>query len=121
MGKLDELREQIDGIDADIVALLNRRADVVLQVKAEKSRGQLDIYSPARERQIFNRVRELSGNGSFPHASLERVFSAIVSATRSLIGELAVAYVGPQYSYSHEAALHQFGSDIRFSPTSSVP
>lgn len=120
MATLSELREQIDGIDSEIVALLRRRADLVLGVKAAKSRDHIDIYSPAREAIIIDRVRQLAAGGNFPLASLEKVFRAIISATRSLIGELSIAFVGPACSLANQAALKQFGEDVRLDPVSAV-
>ena len=112
--ELDSLRSQIDIIDGDLVELLNKRAELVLSVKAKKSAGKLDIYSPARERQILDKVIERAKGGSFPTQSLERIFTHIVSATRSLIGELQVSYVGPEYSLGFDAALKQFGDDVHY-------
>jgi chorismate mutase len=120
MTKLDHLREQIDDIDAHIVELLKQRADVVLQVKAEKSRDHIDIYSPIREQQILERAAALAEGGSFPPESIGKVFGAIVSATRSLIGELSVSYVGAQYAPCHQAAVQHFGNDAKFTPSAAV-
>ena len=85
---LDELRANIDRIDAELVLLLNKRADLVLGVKEAKAKGNIEIYSPARERQILDRVTELAKGGAFPKASLEKIFANVISATRSLIGEM---------------------------------
>lgn len=115
---LPELRKKIDEIDDNIARLLEDRAKVVLQVKAAKEKDRLDIYSPARERQILERVGSLCE--TFPRASLERVFVAIISGTRSLIGELAVGYAGFEYSAAHGAAVKQFGNEVRLQPEVSV-
>lgn len=117
---LDQLRKQLDGIDDDITRLLQRRAELVLEVKRTKEQGNIDIYSPARERQILDRVAALVPNGEFPRPALERIFSNIISATRSLIGELHVGYIGPEYSLGHEAAVKQFGENVVCTPEPSV-
>ena len=110
--KLDELREKIDVCDETIVKLLNERASLVLQVKETKTRDKIEIYSPLREQQIFDRVKALAEAGNFPKGAVERIFRSIISATRSLIGELVVSYVGPEGSPAHEAALKQFGESV---------
>lgn len=117
---LEQLRTEIDDIDRQLVDLLNRRADLVLGVKAAKERGRIDIYSPAREAQILERVRKLAEGGNFPVAALERTFTAIISATRSLIGELSVGYLGPDCSPAYDAAVKQFGESIKLNPEPSV-
>jgi len=120
MTSLSELREQIDEIDARLVDLLNQRADVVLNVREVKKESQQDIYSPVRERQILERVCALAEGGHFPKGALEKIFTNVVSATRSLMGELSVAYLGPEFSLAFEAAGKQFGRHVKLTPGASV-
>jgi chorismate mutase / prephenate dehydratase len=120
MATLQELREQIDGIDDQLVDLLNRRAELALEVKATKQKNNISVYAPDRERKILDRVLSRGQNGPFPRVTLERIFVNIVSATRSLIGEVSVAYLGTEYSIEHEAALRQFGEAVQYSPEASV-
>jgi chorismate mutase/prephenate dehydratase len=120
MPSLDELRRSLDEIDDEVAQLLHRRADIVLEVKKAKQKGNIDIYSPARERQILDRVTGLVPNGQFPRGALERIFSNIISATRSLIGQLNVSYVGSENSLGYNAALKQFGDTPRFCPEATI-
>lgn len=120
MGTLEDLRKSIDEIDDNIVCLLNKRAELVLAVKAAKEKDKMDIYSPARERQILDRVSKLIESGHFPKQSVERIFSNIISATRSLIGELTVGFVGTDNSLSRQAASKQFGESVHFIPEKNV-
>ncbi len=120
MNTLAELRVKIDAIDDKIVALLHERADLVLGVKRAKAQGNIDIYTPERERQILDRLAALTPGGSFPPAALERIFSNIISATRSLIGELNVSYAGNECSLAHDAAVKQFGETLQFTPEISI-
>lgn len=116
MEKLSELREHIDKIDEDIVELLKKRADYVLEVKKAKKEDNIDVYSPLRERQILDRVRDLAKGSNFPQHALETIFTNIVAATRSLIGELQIAYPGPDNSLVSAAAKKQFGESVSFHP-----
>lgn len=116
MEKLTQLREQIDKIDEDIVSLLKKRAEFVLEVKKTKHSENIDVYSPLRERQILNRVCELAKGGHFPLHALETIFTNIVAATRSLIGELQIAFPGPDASLAGAAAKKQFGESVSFNP-----
>ncbi|MCB0324795.1 MAG: chorismate mutase [Bdellovibrionales bacterium] len=120
MRDLEQLRQQIDALDDEIVAKLERRAELVLEVKKAKQKDNIDVYSPARERQILDRIAKLAAGGPFPAQPLERIFINIISATRSLIGELAVSYVGPQGSLGGEAAIKQFGEAIDHVPAGSL-
>lgn len=120
MDELKKLRERIDAIDTQLVELLHQRAEIVLQVREAKGRERADVYSPSREQQILERVRTLAKGGDFPEKSLDQVFAAIISATRSLVGELNIGFLAPEYSLCHQAALKQFGSAVKFVPLSSV-
>lgn len=120
MEKLDNLREQIDEIDTKVVELLQNRANLVLKVKAAKAESNIDIYSPAREKEIRARVQDLAKEGSFPRETLDNIFSSIVGATRSLIGHLSIAHSGPRWSRAYHAALRQFGTDVEFVSTLDV-
>ena len=72
--KLDEIRKKIDRCDEDIVRLLNERASLVLEVKETKARDKIEIYSPQREQQIFERVKKLAESGTFPKTAIEKIF-----------------------------------------------
>ena len=110
---LEKLRSELDGIDEQLVHLLQRRAEIVLQVKETKEKENISVYAPTRERDIFERVRSLGKEGAFPVSSLERIFRAIVSATRSLMGDLSIAYCGPTEELAQKAILKQFGEDVQ--------
>jgi len=120
MKKLSELREEIDSIDTKIVELLKARAELVLGVRETKQATHTSIYSPAREQEIIQRVTELAKSGNFPQPSLEKIFRAIISATRSLVGDLVVAYVGPEDSMANQAAFAQFGEEVTYFPATTV-
>ncbi len=120
MATLEELRQQLDEIDSQLVASLNRRAELALLVKEAKKRDNICIYSPERERQILDRIAALNAGGPFPASALERIFTNIISATRSLMGDLSVAYVAPEYSLAHEAAIKQFGENVHCTPEASI-
>lgn len=120
MSDLQELRRQIDRIDSELVNLLKERAALVLQVRAAKKKGGLAAYAPEREQEIYTRVRSLAADGAFPLDSLEKIFRSVVSATRSLLGELLISYLGPECSFAYDAAVKQFGQDAYFTPAGSV-
>lgn len=116
MASLDDIRKKIDALDEQLVNLLEQRAQLALAVRGVKSKQDLRVYSPAREREILERVAKLGNDGDFPVASLGKIFRTILSATRSLVGEIAVAYVGPEGSIAHAVGLRQFGGDATFQP-----
>ena len=73
---LSELRRRIDGLNEEILRLLQRRADVVMEIARVKRAHGLDGYDPAREEEMLHRVtRELEG--VFGPAEIKEVFQSI--------------------------------------------
>ena len=105
---LHELRLQIDDIDNRILDLLNQRARVVLEVGSTKTDSQQDFYVPSREQSIYERLAARNP-GPFPTEAIRRVYREIISASLSLEHPLKVAYLGPLATFTHSAALQQFG------------
>jgi len=107
---LADLRAGIDACDREILDRLNARAALVRRVGELKSRsGHAPVYVASRERDLIETL--LSANqGPFPDAGIPHVFREIVSATRSLEEVVRVAYLGPEGTFSHQAATRQFGA-----------
>lgn len=114
MKDLKKLRDQIDNLDEKIVKMLNKRAAFGQKVAAIKKRDGKPVYYPARERQILNRVAEIS-NGPLSNDAMQAVYREIFSATRSVEKALTVACLGPEGTFSHIAALKLFGASASYS------
>jgi len=119
MKELDKLRRQIDDIDLRILDLLNKRANIVLQIKRAKDSNHLSIYSPEREREIIERLTGLN-KGPFPNEALKILYREILSASLALQQPLRVAYLGPPATFTHLAAMRQFGSSTEYIPSSTI-
>jgi chorismate mutase/prephenate dehydratase len=118
--KLTGLRDQIDHIDDEILQLLNRRAEVVLEVGRLKANQSKEFYVPGRERAIYERL--IGGNpGPFPDEGVRRVFREIISASLSLEQPLKVAFLGPPATFTHQAAMQQFGFSAQLVAQKSIP
>ena len=106
---LADIRRKIDALDARLVKLISARAKIAQQVG--KIKNGVMVYRPDREAQVLRRVSALN-TGPMSGAGLRRIYSEIMSACRALEDLLAVAYLGPQGTYSQEAAIRHFGSSI---------
>jgi chorismate mutase/prephenate dehydratase len=117
--ELEGLRVSIDAVDEEMVRLLDERARLARRVGEIKHAEGLEIYVPARERKVLDRISLLS-RGDFPKAGLEAVFREIISASISLETPLKVAYFGPESTFTHEAARRAFGTSVQFEPHTTV-
>lgn len=111
--RLLPLRERIDDIDQQILALLNERAQVAQQVGDVKKDFDVDepILKPEREAAILRRLQS-ANRGPFTDQAIAAVWSEIISTCRGLEEVPAVAYLGPEGSFSEQAAYEQFGHFI---------
>ncbi|MBU0549008.1 MAG: prephenate dehydratase [Candidatus Omnitrophica bacterium] len=117
--KLNKLRQQIDKVDARLVNLLNRRTRITSEIsKAKKKQGE-SRYSPDREKQILNRLKHIS-RGPLQAQALEAIYREIMSSSLAQYKPLVIAYLGPQASFTHQAALKRFGSQVTYVSFNSI-
>ena len=112
--KLSQARDQIDGLDEQIQALIAERARVaqmVRQIKAEQG-DQGDHYRPAREAEVLRRARDRN-TGPLADDTVARLMREIMSACLDLESPLKVAYLGPERTYTHAAVYKHFGRAVR--------
>lgn len=117
--ELEVLRREIDLIDSELVALLNRRAEVALRIARHKAQTGTSIYAPDRERQVLDRVLSAS-SGPLKPEHIRSIYREILSASRALQRKLRVAYLGPPATFSHEAAIKLFGDAAELVPVASI-
>jgi len=116
---LEELRRRIDETDADLLRLLQRRAEIVQEIGRLKARTGHSTFDPAREELLLRRAGD-AAEGPLTAAALRGIFAEIVSACRALEGPVTVAYLGPAYTFTHLAALHRLGSQAEYVACASV-
>lgn len=117
---LQKLREKIEGTDRKIVRLLNERAAVSVEIgKAKRACGR-EIYDPSREAMVYRQMEKLN-DGPLPEMALREIFREIISASRALQSLTTVAFLGPEASFSHQAVLAHFGSEIAAMPKTTIP
>jgi chorismate mutase/prephenate dehydratase len=117
---LQELRHDIDAVDDRILELLNQRASLVIEVGRLKSSEKADFHVPSREREIYERLIGTNG-GPFPNEALRSVFREIISASLALEAPMKVAFFGPKATFTHMAAMYQFGLSAELVPQKSIP
>ena len=105
------LRAQIDGVDRELLALLNRRAVLAQEVGELKKESGGVVFRPEREAQVIEGLKAIN-TGPLQSESVAPIWREIMSACRALERRLRVAYLGPAGTFSEEAALGYFGSSI---------
>lgn len=112
---LAQLRTEIDAVDRDLLALLNRRASLANEVGDLKRAEGSVVFRPEREAQVINGLQELNP-GPLKGENVATIWREIMSACRALEAPQRVAYLGPAGTFSEQAAVQFFGSSIEHVP-----
>jgi chorismate mutase len=80
---LGACRDEIDGIDRRLVALLNERSRVVERIGAVKANMSMPVYEPKREDAVYANIMA-ANDGPIPHESVRRIFERIIDEMRTL-------------------------------------
>jgi chorismate mutase/prephenate dehydratase len=117
--KLTPLREQIDAIDAQILALLSQRGRIAQEVGHVKAETDAPVFRPEREAQVLRGVAERNP-GPLKNQDVQTIFREVMSACRALEKRVTVAYLGPAGTFSEQAVYQQFGSAVAGLPCASI-
>ncbi|MCG6553195.1 MAG: prephenate dehydratase [Candidatus Magnetominusculus sp. LBB02] len=114
----DPSQEKLISIDEQIISLLNKRVEVVTEMTSGASNIS-EVFSPSKEMELIGRLQKLN-TGQFPNDAIKTIFKEIFCATMSLEHPMTVAYLGPQATYTHQAALKYFSSTCKYISTDSI-
>lgn len=120
---LEGLREQIDDIDRQLIELLDERARRVSQVASAKGRGTAPVSDPTREARIVARALEWleqHPHATIPAASVRRIFNVVMQESRAWQAGRSVAFLGPQGTYCHLAAMEALGAAGSLRPEKAI-
>ena len=118
---LTEIRQRIDEIDTAVQALVSERAQCaakVAEIKRQQGEG-VHFYRPEREAQILRTVQQRN-HGPLSNEAIAGIFREIMSACLALEKPLSVAFLGPEGTYTHAAAVKHFGRLIQTEPVASI-
>ena len=116
---LTALRGSIDKIDAQLVQLMNERARVAQEIGKLKAADGADVFSAGREAAVLTKIVE-ANPGPLDQRAVRAIFRELMSGSRALQRALRIAFLGPEYSFSHLAAIEQFGSSVEYVPLANI-
>ncbi len=119
MTEKEAIRQEIDALDQELLNLLNRRqtlAQTIGRIKGKEGQGTLDFQ---REEEVLAHLMHLNP-GPLSQAALRNIFREIISAAREVQIPFGVAFLGPEATFSHLAALKKFGRATRYGPLSTI-
>ncbi len=110
---LSAIREQIDKLDGELVRILNERLTLAAEIgKLKRSQGG-QIYVAEREDAVLRKVTG-QNDGPIKNEALRAIYREIMSAAIALEKPLVIAYLGPEASNTHAAALKKFGASVEY-------
>ena len=116
---LNNLRKQIDRLDEDIVQRLNKRLEIGLEIRNLKRKLGKGVYSPEREYEVFKRLKNIPRE-YLSDSALETIYREVMSSALGLERPLKIAYLGPQATFTHMAALKRFGRQVEYLPCGAI-
>ena len=119
--ELEQLRSKIDDIDREVTRLLNDRVRSSVAIGRIKNEQGLDPYDPAREEEVFQKLEELNQGGLLESVTLRTIYREVISSSIALQKELRIGYLGPEATFTHQAAIKNFGSSLSYKPLADIP
>lgn len=118
---LSELRDKIDAIDEQILQLINQRASCAVEVaKTKIAQGeQGTFYRPDRESLVLRRIMDLNQGPLSDHTAV-RFFRELMSACLALEKPMDIAFLGPEGTFTQQAAYKHFGHAVKTVPTTTI-
>jgi len=116
---LEGLRRKIDQLDDRVLGMLNERAVLSREIGRLKRDGNESIYSPDREKQVIDRLSK-KNIGPLSKEAVWAIYKEIMSYSKNQMKPLRIAYLGPEFTYTHEASQKMFGKAVEYIPCASI-
>lgn len=110
----------VDGLDAEIVNLLNERVTHAGEIGRIKHAQGADYYDPTREAIVMAKIEALN-HGPSSNTTLRAVYREVISSSISLEKKLLISYLGPEATYTHQAAIRNFGVSLSYRAMKTIP
>ncbi|HEX5471802.1 MAG TPA: prephenate dehydratase [Lacipirellulaceae bacterium] len=113
------MRNELEQIDNEILAAINRRGEVAKQIGQLKQTLNKGVFDAQRETEVLQRAVS-NNDGPLSDDAVRAVFRELVSGTRAVQAPVRVGYLGPEYTFSHLAAIERFGQSAELLPVGTI-
>ena len=117
--KIDPLRQRIDRIDEQILDLINERLFTAQEIGKIKLDDGTQVVDGSRESKLLNRLKKIN-KGPLSRQALQHIYTEIIAASREIQGPQRVAFLGPEATFTHIAAVNHFGRSLAYAPLPSI-
>ncbi len=83
---LESYRNEIDGIDKQIVRLLNQRTACAIEIGTMKAKQNLHVFAPEREETVLKKIVE-NNKGPMSNQALCDIYAVIMQESRRIQGQ----------------------------------
>ena len=118
---LEVIRQRIDELDREILILISERAchaEEIARIKRQFDQVT-DFYRPEREARVLHNILK-QNKGPLNDEEMARLFREIMSACLALQQPLNIAFLGPEGTFTQEAALKHFGHSVKTTPLNAI-
>src|SRR4051812_20130864 len=110
---LEPIRQKIDELDRQLVTIINERLTLAAEIGKIKRKEGGQIYVAEREDAVLRKVTS-QNDGPIKQEALRAIYREIMSAAIALEKPLLIAYLGPEASNTHAAAMKKFGASVDY-------
>ncbi|MFC1917510.1 prephenate dehydratase [Chloroflexota bacterium] len=112
---LEELRKNIDDVDAKIAELLVRRIKIAEEIGRGKKAQKKLVEDIEREQRVLERVKDIARQENVSLEDMETIYQHIITASKR-VQHVEVAFQGELGAHSEEAAFKFFGPSLKSIP-----
>ncbi len=117
--ELGPLREKIDALDRQVVELINQRLELAAQIGRIKRTAGGEVYVPEREDAVLRKICA-QNKGPIRNEALRAIYREVMSAAIALEKPLLIAFLGPEATNTHAAAMKKFGASVDYHPMATI-
>jgi len=118
--QLQQYRKEIDSLDRKLLALLNQRIRVSINIGAVKLASGRKVFAPDREEEVLRRLEDMN-DGPLDGDTLRSIYREIINGSIAVQARLAIGYLGRRGSQIAMVATNRFGHSHDYRGFDSFP